>query len=129
MVWIDCRSIDNTWQSRETLFSSLYLLYLTFRLFLPAKEIALPDEVQESLLSQSCDAKEVVLQLQLKQASLEQPDCETKALIRCLARMSKDLDRLDVFQHLREITPAGTTGEFVIARFHVFNFPSIFVTY
>ena len=45
----------------------------------------------------------------MKQASLEQPDCETKALIRCLARKSKDSGRHDVFQHLREITPAGTT--------------------
>ena len=91
-------------------------MYLTLILFLSAKEIALPDEVQESLVSQSCDAKVIVLQLQTKQASLEQPDCQTKALIRCLARKSKDLDRHDVFQYLREITPAGTTGEFFISE-------------
>jgi len=101
-----------------------YRLYLTFLLFLPAKEIALPDEVKKSLLSQSCDAKEVILQLQLKQASLEQPDCETKALIRCLARKSKDSDRHDVFQHLRKITPAGTTGELLVLccqfPFHIY---------
>lgn len=117
---------SNTWQSLEIL---LYRMYLTFILFLPAKEIALPDEVQKSLLSQSCDAKEIVLQLHVKQASLEQPDCETKALIRCLARKSKDSDRHDVFQHLREITPAGTTGEFLISEvscwqfsFHIFTY-------
>jgi len=100
-----------------------YRLYLTFLLFLPAKEIALPDEVKKSLLSQSCDAKEVILQLQLKQASLEQPDCETKALIRCLAKKSKDSDRHDVFQHLRKITPAGTTGPLLSEQLDVRNIP------
>ena len=87
---------------------------MTFLSFLPTKEIALPDEVQESLLSQSCDAREVVLQLQLKQASLGELDSATKVLIRCLARKSKDSNRLDVFEHLREIAPAGTTGELII---------------
>ena len=65
----------------------------------------------------------------MKQASLEQPDCETKALIRCLAKKSKDSDRRDVFQHLREITPAGTTGEFFTSEvsccqfsFHIFTY-------
>ncbi len=83
-----------------------------------SKEVALPGEVQESLLSQSCDAKEVVLQLgemmQLDQASLEEPKPETKTVIRSLARKAKDSNRLDVFEHLREITPAGTTGKSVI---------------
>lgn len=92
----------------------MYRLHLTFLSFLPTKEIVLPDEVQESLLSQSCDAREVVLQLQLKQVSLGELDSADKALIRCLAKKSKDSNRLDVFQHLREIAPAGTTGEFVI---------------
>ena len=86
-----------------------------FSIIFPTKEIALPDEVQESLHSQSCDAREVVIQLQLKQASsLEELDSATKALIRGLAKKSKDSNRVDVFEHLREITPAGTTGEFVI---------------
>ena len=88
---------------------------MTFAIFLATKEIALPGEVDESLLSQSCDGKEVVLRMrdnmQLEQASLEQPDSETKTLIRCLARKAKNSNRLDVFEHLREITPAGTTGE------------------
>lgn len=83
--------------------------------FTGSKEIALSCEVQESLLSQSCDAKEVVLQLQetmqLDQASLEKPGPGTKQLIRCLAMKAKDSNRHDVFEHLREITPAGTTGE------------------
>jgi len=102
-----CSLVDNA--------SPLQTLYLIFLLFSPAKEIALPDEVQESLHSQSCDAREVVIQLQLKQASsLEELDSATKALIRGLAKKSKDSNRVDVFEHLREITPAGTTGEFVI---------------
>ena len=90
---------------------------MTFAIFLATREVALPGEVYESLLSRSCDAKEVVLQMrdtmQLEQASLEQPDSETKTLIRCLARTAKDSNRLDVFEHLREITPAGTTGKLV----------------
>ncbi len=94
-------------------------------LFVGSKEIALPVEVVESLLSQSCDAKEVVLQLkeslQLDQGSLEQPKPETRTLIRCFARKAKDSKRLDVFEHLRKITPAGTTGEIAIflAAMHV----------
>ena len=51
--------------------------------------------------------------LQLDQSSLEQPDCQTKQLIRCFARKAKLSNRgVDVIKHLREMTPAGTTGEF-----------------
>lgn len=93
---------------------------MTITIFSGTKEIALPDELHKSLLSRSCDAKEVVLQMrddmQLEQASLEQPDSKTKTLIRCLARKAKDSNRLDVFEHLREITPAGTTGELVFSE-------------
>lgn len=82
---------------------------------LERKEIALPGVLQKSLLSQSCEAEDVVLQLketkQLDQASLEKPDLETRTLIRCFARKAKDSKRLDVVQHLREITPAGTAGK------------------
>ncbi|KAL9965598.1 hypothetical protein ACROYT_G029420 [Oculina patagonica] len=78
------------------------------------KEVALPDEVLEALLSQTCDAKEVVRQLGktmlLDQASLQELAPETKTLIRSLARQAKNSNRPDVFEHLREITPAGTTG-------------------
>ena len=74
--------------------------------------------VEKSVLSRSCDAKEVVLKLKeslrLDQTSLEKPDSETKQLIRCLARKAKDSNRSDVFEHLREIAPAGTTGESII---------------
>ena len=83
--------------------------------FIGSKAIVLPCDVQESLLCQSSDAREVVRQLQETlqpdQASLEEPGPETKQLIRCLARTAKDSNRLDVLEHLREITPAGTAGE------------------
>jgi len=70
----------------------------------------------ESLLSKSSDSKQVVGQLketlQLDQASLEQPDSQTKKLIRCLARQANSSNRLDVVKQFREISPAGTTGEY-----------------
>ena len=67
-----------------------------------SKEITIPDKVLKCLLSQSCDAKEIVLQLRetikVENASLvEQPDLEAKTLIRCLARKAKESNRLDVF--------------------------------
>ena len=88
--------------------------------FIGSKKIAIPDQIVAALLSQSCDAKEIVLQLRetikVEDASLEQPDSETKTLIRCVARKAKESNRLDVFKHLREITPAGCTGESVIGQ-------------
>lgn len=76
--------------------------------------LALPCAVQDALLSQSCDAQGVVARLQevlhLEQASLENPEPETKRMIRCLATKAKYLSRLDVVKHLRDVTPAGTTG-------------------
>ena len=79
------------------------------------RTLALPCAVKDALLSQTCDAKDVVdrLQedLQLEQASLENPEPETKTMIRCLARKAKCSNRLDVVKHLREVTPAGTAGK------------------
>ena len=64
---------------------------------------------------QTCDANDVVTRLQeslsLEQASLEQPDPETKREIRYLCMKAKNANRLDVVKKLREIAPAGTTGE------------------
>jgi len=87
--------------------------------FIGSKAIALPCEVQESLLCQtSQDGREVVRQLQETlqpdQASLKEPEPRTKQLIRCLARTAKDSNRLDVLEHLREITPPGTAGIFLL---------------
>lgn len=79
-----------------------------------ASEVQALTSAQDVLLSQSCDAQEVVRRiledLQLKQSCLNHPDPTTKMMIRCLARRAKCSRRLDVVEHLREVTPAGTTG-------------------
>ena len=49
--------------------------------------------------------------LQIDKASLNEADRKTKIVISCLARMAKESNRFDVFQHLRQIAPAGATGE------------------
>ena len=86
------------------------------------RAISLPDAVRKSLLSQSCDSKEIVDQfsesLELSEASLERPDDETKNSIRCLAREANLLSRLDVVKCLRNISPAGTTGESITFVMH-----------
>ena len=70
--------------------------------------------------SKSCDATLVVGRLletvQLDQASLQQPDSDTKKLIRFLGREAMRCNRSDVFKYLREIAPAGTTGECLLFR-------------
>ena len=67
-------------------------------------------------MSPSSDPKEFVLQLKenlhLDQTDLEKPTPERSRMIRCFAETAKDSKRIDVVKHLREITPAGTTGEF-----------------
>ena len=89
--------------------------------------MALPVAVVESLLSESNDPKEIVLQLQqslqLDQASLEDPGPDTKKKIRNLAMKAKHSNRLDVVKHLREITPAGTTGKLA------FIYVSVYITF
>ena len=80
------------------------------------KSVTLPSNVVQSLVSPSSDPKEIVLQLKknlhLDLTDLENPTPETKRVIRCFAEIAKDSKRIDVVRHLREITPAGTTGEF-----------------
>ena len=50
--------------------------------------------------------------LQLKATSMAIPEPETKSMIRDLALRAKSEKRDDLVRHLREITPAGTAGEF-----------------
>ena len=80
------------------------------------KSFTLPGNVVELLVSSSCDPKEIVLQLKenlhLDQTDLEKPTPEATRMIRCFAATAKDSKRIDVVEHLREITPAGTTGTF-----------------
>ena len=81
------------------------------------KELALPEGVMNSIQCQTSDPKDIVLQFQdalkLDTASLKNPDLEpeTKRLIRGLALKAKCEKRVDLVNYLREITPAGTTGE------------------
>ena len=69
----------------------------------------------EALTTQTCDASKVVAQFQqslsLENLALKQPDPDTKKRIRYLCLKAKTAKRLDVVKKLREITPAGTTGE------------------
>ena len=99
----------------------LVLLKLVSFVGIDEKVIALPSKAIETIMSQPCHSREVVLQLkdslQLDQDSLEQPDPGTKRLIRCLANKAKQSNRLDVVKQLRDITPAGTTGEFVAVTY------------
>ena len=99
----------------------LVLLKLVSFAGIDEKLIALPIKAIETIMSQPCDSSEVVLQLtdslQLDQDSLEQPDPGTKRLIRCLANKAKQSNRLDVVKQLRDIAPAGTTGEFVAVKY------------
>ncbi|XP_068692367.1 uncharacterized protein [Montipora capricornis] len=87
----------------------------------------LPCNVVESLCSRSCDPKEIVLQLKkglhLDQTRLEQPNPETQRVIRCLAKIAKNSNKIEVFKHLREITPAGTTGPLLQGNLDIRNIP------
>ena len=83
------------------------------------KLLVLSSKAIETLMSQQCDSREVVLQLKdclkLDDVSLKNPDPETKRLIRCLANKAKQSNRPDVVRELREVAPAGTTGiKFVV---------------
>ena len=76
--------------------------------------LVLTFDILETLQSNTYSPKEVVDKLnenrQLELTSLEQPEPETRKWIRCLASNAKDLNRPDVVEYLRQITPAGTTG-------------------
>ncbi|KAJ7393455.1 hypothetical protein OS493_006432 [Desmophyllum pertusum] len=86
------------------------------------KTLVLSNGVLESLQS-TCDASNVVARLQdklqLNQAALADPGPETTRMIRCIATIAKNENRLDVVQHLRQITPAGTTGPLLPGRLDV----------
>ncbi|XP_067049428.1 uncharacterized protein [Acropora muricata] len=91
------------------------------------KSVSLPGNVVESLASASSDPKEIVLQLKEKlpsdQTDLEKPTPETTRMIRCFAETAKNWKRIDVVKHLREITPAGTTGPLLPGKLDVWDVP------
>ena len=69
----------------------------------------------EALTTQTCNVSDVVAQFQqslsLENLSLEQPDPNTKKKVRHLCLKAKTANKLEVVKKLREITPAGTTGD------------------
>ncbi|XP_044171704.1 LOW QUALITY PROTEIN: uncharacterized protein LOC114948667 [Acropora millepora] len=91
------------------------------------KSVTLPGNVVESLASPSSDPKEIVLQLKenlhLDPTDLERPTPETTRMIRCFAATAKDSKRIDVVKHLREITPAGTTGPLLPGKLDICSIP------
>ena len=70
--------------------------------------------IVEPILTSSSSPEAVIQQLknslQLDQGFFKNPTREDKRAIRVLARKAKNLKRFDVFNHLKEITPRGTTG-------------------
>ena len=76
--------------------------------------LVLPFDVLGTLQSKTDNPKAVVEKLienlQLEHTSVKQPEPETRKWIRCLSRSANSLNRLDVIEYLRHITPAGTTG-------------------
>ncbi|XP_074612399.1 uncharacterized protein LOC141866762 [Acropora palmata] len=91
------------------------------------RSLALPGNVVESLVSPSCDPKEIVLKLKeslhLDQADLEKPSAETTRMVRCLAATAKYSNRIDLVKHLREIMPAGTTGPLLPGKLDICDIP------
>lgn len=112
---------NHFFQSRGTYISSLTTL--PNKICVPEVEesaLALPGELLRSLLSRNIEAKDVIARLldilHLEQESLQIPQPGTKRLLRNLAKVAKEMNRLDVFDFLRKITPAGTTGNFFHAK-------------
>lgn len=98
-----------------------YLCFFFFFFQTKEQSLVLPDGVLKAIRSQSCDAEDVVAQmeenvenLQLKPAEPDDPTPETKQWIRCLAMTAKSEKRMDIVTHLRSIARAGTTGELTV---------------
>ena len=71
-------------------------------------------EVEEYVFSPELSAEGVLQKvktiLQINQGMFEHPNEDVKKLIRLVAKTAKKLNRIDVFDHLREYAPPGTTG-------------------
>ena len=85
--------------------------------------LSLPDKVLESV--QTMDTADVVDEfkrsLEIEEASLQQPDDNTKRWVRCLFKTAVSKQRDDLVQHLRKVTPAGTTGTFCRFDYNTVN--------
>ena len=67
-------------------------------------------------MSRTCDPEEILQQLMqnlnLDKTCLKEPTPETTTMIRCFVAQAKISNRIDVVKDLRDIVPAGTSGEF-----------------
>ena len=107
------------------LFHLISLFQIVLNHFQGKKRKELPESIKTSIqsipLNSGSNVKDIVIQfqeaLQLKPASLAIPEPETKSMIRDLALRAKSEKRDDLVRHLRDITPAGTTGEFEKMKF------------
>ena len=74
--------------------------------------LSLPDKVLESVQTMGTEdvVDEFKRSLEIEEASLQQPDNNTKRWVRCLFKTAVLKEKDDLVQHLRQITPAGTTG-------------------
>lgn len=81
----------------------------------------------ESTLTSSSSAKAIIQQwegsLQLDPGFFRNPTPEDETVIRILARKAKKLKRMDVFYHLRKITPPGATGPRLPNDLHIEEIP------
>ncbi|PFX27496.1 hypothetical protein AWC38_SpisGene7817 [Stylophora pistillata] len=91
--------------------------------------IVLSDELLQALQLRTCDADGVVALLQhslsLDLSSTEQPDPETKPMIRCLCSKAQSAERHDVVKRLREIAPSGTTGPLLPETCDILDIPTL----
>ncbi|PFX21943.1 Hemicentin-2 [Stylophora pistillata] len=82
---------------------------------------------KESTLTSSSSAKAIMQQLesslQIDLGFFRNPTPEDETVIRILARKAKKLKRMDVFYHLRKITPPGATGPRLPNDLHIEEVP------
>lgn len=80
----------------------------------PDYERALVIRGKEFNFSPELSAEDIIEKMKtslgMDQDQFEHPTGESKRLIRLMARSAKHSKRIDVFDHLRKITPPGTTG-------------------
>ena len=78
------------------------------------RALVIRNKVMELNFSPELSAEEIIEKMRtslgIDQDQFEHPTGESKRLIRLMARTAKHSKRIDVFDHLRKITPPGTTG-------------------
>ena len=78
------------------------------------RALVIRGKVMEFNFSPDLSAEEIIEKMKtslgMDQDQFEHPTGESKRLICLMARTAKHSNRIDVFDHLRKITPPGTTG-------------------